>query len=128
MMPTENTQIAVAAMAPSPAASPSSPSTKFIALTIVSVNTTVSSPAWSWSRTRMLPSPKGMYSSVHDTPIATRTPAAAAWPASLVTAPSPRMSSTIPTSTITPPATMVASTSGAKGGKARFRAGSCAAR
>ncbi len=78
MIPTEKTQIAIAAMAPSPAARPSSPSTKFIALTMVRVNTTVSNPAWSWSRTRMLPSPNGRYTRVHDTPMATRTPAAAA--------------------------------------------------
>jgi hypothetical protein len=47
--------MAVAAIIPRPAASPSRPSTKFIALTSATVSSTVSSALWSAPRMRMEP-------------------------------------------------------------------------
>ena len=53
-------QIASAVMIPSPAASPSSPSTKFIALTIDTVNASVSRIEDTWSSTIVPTPPSGM--------------------------------------------------------------------
>ena len=47
--PSENAHVATAAISPMPAASPSRPSTKFIALTIVTTSRTDSRPPWFWS-------------------------------------------------------------------------------
>ena len=95
-------------MSARPAASPSRPSTKFIALTVATVTAIVSNPAWSGSSTTVPMSPNGTYSRYQLTPMITRTPAAVSWPTNLVKASIPQRSSMIPTSTMTPPATTTA--------------------
>ena len=52
--------MAMAVMSPSPAASPSSPSMKFIALTTATVSASVSRIEVAWSSTTVPTPPKGM--------------------------------------------------------------------
>ncbi len=90
--PIANRPVAPAAIMPIPAARPSSPSTKFIALTSATVSTTVSSTPCSWPRISSEPEtpgpspPHGTQNTAHCTPPSTSTPAAVIWPASLVIA------------------------------------------
>ncbi len=53
-------QIAIAVIRPSPAASPSRPSTKFIALTTATVNASVSRMDEAWSSTMVPMPPNGI--------------------------------------------------------------------
>ena len=101
-------QIANAVISPSPAASPSSPSTKFIALTIDTVRASVSRIDDTWSSTMVPTPPNGMYSTLQATPIVTSTLAAVIWPANLVSASRPQRSSIRPMPMISPPATSTA--------------------
>ena len=87
-----NRPVAPAAISPMPAASPSRPSTKFIAFTSATVSSTVSSTPCSWPRIRNDPEmpepppPHGTQNTVHCTPNSTSTPAAVIWPANFVSA------------------------------------------
>ena len=111
------TAVAVAAIRPIPAASPSRPSTKFMALTSATVSTTVSSTPCSWPRIRnepetpVPPPPHGIQNASHCTPASTSSPAAVVWPASLVIASSSNRSSSTPTMPSTTAATSAPITS-----------------
>ena len=100
--------MARAVIKPSPAASPSRPSTKFMALTIDTVSARVSRIDDTWSSTIVPTPPIGMYSTLHATPIVTRTLAAVICPANLVSASRPHRSSMSPIPMISPPATTTA--------------------
>ena len=100
--------MADAVMSPRPAARPSRPSTKFIALTIDTVSARVSRIDDAWSSTMVPTPPIGMYSTLHATPMVTRTLAAVIWPANFVRASRPQRSSIRPISMIRPPATTTA--------------------
>src|SRR5699024_8962519 len=104
----ENTHVATAEMNPNPPARPSSPSTKFIALTMTTTNNTASNPPWLESSTNTWPStspspPHATQNTVHCTPELTSIPAHITCPASLVHASSSKTSSNAPMNTITPP-------------------------
>ena len=115
--PIANSAVADAAISPIPAASPSSPSTKFIALISATVSTTVSSTPWVSPRIRnepeipVPPPPHGIQNVTHCTPASTSTPAAVVWPASLVIASSSKRSSSTPTTPSTTTATSAPTTS-----------------
>ena len=100
--------MANAVINPRPAARPSSPSTKFIALTIATVSASVSRMDDTWSSTMVPTPPSGMYSTLHATPIVTSTLAAVIWPANLVRASRPHLSSIRPIPMMIPPATNTA--------------------
>ena len=100
--------MASAVIRPRPAARPSRPSTKFIALTIATVSASVSRIDDTWSSTMVPTPPNGMYSTLHATPIVTSTLAAVIWPANLVSASRPHLSSIRPMTMISPPATTMA--------------------
>jgi hypothetical protein len=115
--PIANSAVADAAISPIPAASPSSPSTKFMALIRATVSTTVSSTPWVSPRMRnepeipVPPPPHGIQNVTHCTPASTSTPAAVVWPASLVIASSSKRSSSTPTAPSTTTATRAPTTS-----------------
>jgi hypothetical protein len=71
--------VATDEMSPTPAASPSRPSTKLIALTIVTTSSTVRIAPWFWSRISSEPPaplpPHGTQKMIHCSPSSTRMPA-----------------------------------------------------
>src|ERR1700722_14171087 len=91
-----------AATATMPAASPSRPSMKLIALMVTTTIRMVSVTLRSGSSGKNPPLGVGSQGSAW--PLHTKMPAAATWPASLLIALSPHLSSTNPTSTTNPPA------------------------
>ncbi len=101
-------QIANAVIRPSPAARPSRPSTKFIALTTDTVSASVSRIDDAWSSTMVPTPPMGMYRTLQATPMVTSTLAAVIWPANLVRASRPHRSSISPIPMMTAPATRTA--------------------
>ena len=113
---------------PRPAAKPSRPSTKLIALMSRTVKNAVSRVLCNWSRTTVVPPPKGMKSSVQVRPSPLIKVAAKSWPKSFTMALSSTKSSTTPTSTSARAAQSTAFISGVTGIKPRVKAGSWAAR
>src|ERR1019366_353577 len=98
----EYTRNDTAATATMPAASPSRPSMKLIALMVITTIRMVSVTLRSGSSGNSPPLGVGSQGSAW--PLQTRMPAAATWAASLLTAPRPHRSSTHPTTTTNQPA------------------------